>query len=396
MNYENAVEVGDARHAKLNRWIDEGKQDAKDVFTKLATNVPRDFLVDTNELDFDIRSGRIFVQTADNEFQLHRHAVNQMVARTNILTGQVANKMIDAATEDDRWGRELLLHNLRTIFHKNDRERVLMRAVPILSGGQPPVAQDYEVRGFLSDKYRRLNCGPIFEQFAQTAMSEFGAVPVQMQARNRTFRASYYHDIRVGFSLFLPFVFSPIDGMRNEVMIIGLMVQNSDFGGAAFSVSMIVIRIQCSNLMVTENELRKVHLGARLAEDIRFSEDTYQKDTETMALATRDIVRTLFSEERVNGYTGRINRAAQQEVDADALMAKLRASGHLLKSDEKEIKKLYNSADIELMPAGNTAWRATNAIALFANELDAEGKSERAVEMRHAAGVVLDKHVQAA
>lgn len=391
--YDNAVATGDARHAKLDSWIAQGREDAQYIFTALANNVPRDLIVDTKELDFDIRGGSIYVQTADNEFLLHKHAVNQMVGRTGILTGTVANKMVGAATRDnednviDAWGRDLLLHNLRTMFHKGDRERVLIRAVNTDRG--------QEVRGFLSDKYRRMNCGPIMEKFAATAMNEFDAVPVRMHDNQRRFQANYYHDIRMGFSMFLPYVFRPIDSLRNEVMIIGLMVENSDFGGAALTVSMVVVRIECTNLMVTQDELRKVHLGARLSEDIRFSEDTYVKDTETMALAVRDMTRTLLGPARVNAYTNNVKRAATQEVDADNLMATLRASGHLLKADETEIKKLYNSADVELMPPGNTAWRATNAISLFANNMEKDGNAERAVELRHAAGVVLDKHVAA-
>jgi len=393
--YDNAVATGDARHAKLDGWIAQGKEDAQDIFRAMANNVPRDLVVDTKKIGFDIRGGRIYVSTSDNEFLLHRHAVNQMVAKTKILTGTVSNNMMGAATRDDQdlivepWGKELLLHNLRTIFQKTDRERVLLRAVPTESG-------THEVRGFLSDKYRRMNCGPIMEMFAGTAMREFGAVPIRMHDDQRRFRANYYHDIRMGFSMFLPYVFQPVDSMRDEVMIIGLTCENSDFGGAALTVSMVVIRIQCTNLMVTQDELRKVHLGGRLSEDIRFAEDTYQKDTETMALAIRDMTKTLLGPARVNAYTSNIRRAAQQEVNAEGLINALRAQGHLLKAEAESVKKLYNSADVELMPAGNTVWRATNAISLFANEMENDGKSERAVELRHAAGIVLDKHVQAA
>lgn len=51
---------------------------------------------------------------------------------------------------------------------------------------------------------------------------------------------------------------------------------------------------------------------------------------------------------------------------------------------------LFNDADIELMPPGNTRWMASNALSLFANGIDEE-KKERAMEIRAVAGMVLDK-----
>jgi len=396
-NYEGVIsknEMADNRAAKLAGWIDRGRQDAQKVFVGLAENRPRDFLVDSDSLDFDIRGRGIYVKTANNEFLLHRHAINQMVTKTNILTSGVANKMIDAATKGESWGKDLLLHNLHTIFSKSERKRVLMRAVPTTNG--------LEVRGFLSDRYKRMDCSPIFEQFAKAAQ-KFGAVPVSMGVKGGG--ANYHHDIKVGFSMFLPHVFRPVEALRDEVMIIGVTIQNSDFGGAALTVRQVVARIWCSNLMVTQDALRKMHLGSRLSQknelvdgihfSTEFAEDTYEADTKAMSLVTRDIVDNLLSESTVNAYTGRIRKAAEQEVDADKLINTLRTGGQLLKGEANRVKDLYKSADVELMPPGNTAWRASNAIALFANEMDGEGNSERAVELRQAAGVVLDDHVDA-
>lgn len=389
-DYNVAVsEAAAGFRAKFEGWKDEGKRDAMAFFQRLEDEHPWDKIVNTGDLDFDIRGGRIYVNDKADEWLLHRNAVNQMVAKTGILTGAVADKMIDAVRDlgdgqEDRWGRELLLHNLRTIFHKSDRDRVLLRAVKL---GEVP-----EARGFLSDKYRRMSCGPILTTFAQTAMSEFGAVPMHIRDGKRNFNANYYHDTKVGFSMFLDNVFEPVNG---EVLAIGLMVQNSDFGSAALTVRLVMIRIWCTNLAITQDELRKVHLGTRLSEDIQFSEETYRKDTETMASAIKDIVRTLLGADRINAYVDRIRRAAEQKVeDPRKLFEALRGQGHLLKAEATEIGKLFNEPEIEMMPAGQSIWRASNAISLFANKLEDEGKKERAVELRHAAGIVLDKYVE--
>lgn len=376
--YEKAFGLDDPRFQKLQSAINAGKHDAIRVMEAVEEFAPRDQIVSAKQIEFDVRAGKnIVAGIGEFEYDLHRNAVTQMVGRTNILTTGVANKMLDV---QEPWGQELLLHNLREIFsHFPANKRFLIRSVL--------ADEREEIRGFLSDSYRRMNVGPIFQQFAKAAINEFGAIPLRLR---EGLVNSYTHDLRMGLSLFLPFVFKPIDSM-DEFVVIGLMVQNSDFGVAALTASLQSLRIRCSNLMITRDELRKIHLGARLSQDIRFGQDTYEKDTETMALAIRDITRALFSPERINEYNGRINRAATQEIDAGALFSRLRTSGHLLKNEEKEVKELFTSADIERLPAGNTTWRAAQAVSLFANIREQNDMKERAMELRESAGVILDE-----
>lgn len=378
---EAASKAADHWRAKFEDWIVGGKQDAERFRSELEAQRPRDFLANTEDLDFSIDNGKLLVINKNDTFCLHRHAVQQMVSRTGILTGGVAEKMMDAQTKGEKWGQELLLMNLRIMFQKTERERVLMRSVPAHEGGR------LEVRGFLSDRYRRLDTKPVFERFADTAMNEFGAVPCRIHDHERRFNATYFHDTKVGFSMFLPQVFEPVE---NEVMIVGLMIQNSDFGAGALTVSMIVIRCWCTNLAISRDELRKVHLGTRLAEDIHFSQETYAADTKTMGLAVRDMVRNLFGPAHVNNYMDTIRRANEEKIDPKKLFAELRAGGHILKGEAEEIGKLFNEPDIQLMPAGQTLWRASNAISLFANKIENE-RRERAVELREVAGLVIDK-----
>jgi hypothetical protein len=384
-DYEVATSEAAAHYRpKFEGWIQGGKADARDFLQRLQDEYPVDAIVRTNDLRFDLNGRQYLVadQRSGREWRLHRNAVAQMVGRTGILTQRVADKMISAENDQDgTWGRELLLHNLRTIFKRTDRERVLVRAVPLADG-------TLEARGFLSDKYRRMSCGPIIQAFAETAMGDFGAVPLRVEER-RKFNPSYYHDVRVGFSLALPYIFEPVN---NEILILGLSIQNSDFGAGALTVRMFCLRIWCTNLMVTKDELRKVHLGSRLAEDIRFSQQTYDLDTQTMASTVRDIVRTLFASARVNGYMGAIRAANEDKVEPGKLFERLRKGGHILKDEAKEISALFLEPDVEMMPAGQTAWRAANAISLFANNLEDAGNAERAVEIRHTAGLVLDKY----
>jgi hypothetical protein len=366
-----------------------GGRQAKAFFSQLQDEVPRDFVVATDNLDFDIKDNRVVVQTGDNEWFLHRNAMNQMVSKTGILTGRVADKMFDAHSKFDDtvdpWGRELLLHNLKTMYSKTSRERVLMRVVQ--TSTDRIIGSTGEVRGFLSDRYRRLDTGPILLAFSESAL-DIGAVPI---VNNSNYTSTYYHDTKVGFSMFVDEVFEPI---QNEAMIIGLVVQSSDFGAAALTMNLVMLRIQCTNMMITQNELRQVHLGTRLPDNIEFSAETYRKDTEATASAVRDAVKDLMGPEKINAKMEIIRSMGETKVDPKEVFSDLRRKGLLIKKDAEKLVEVYNEPDVELMPAGNTAWRAAQAISLFANRLDDTGEKEKAVDIRHAAGAYFDKFAE--
>lgn len=377
-SYEVAAsKAANEQRAKFESWIDAGKDRAVSFFENLEDNHPQDYLVETRNISFDVDGGRIKMSTNQNEWFLHKHALNQMIFKTGVLTQGVSDKMICRGD----WGQELLLHNLHTIFDHNQSARTLVRVVQTKKDIE--VGSPGEVRGFLSDRFNRLDSRPIFTKFAEEA-NTLGCVPV---VTNNRYSPIYNHDIKVGFAMFLPHVFEPV---ANEVMIIGLEIANSDFGGAAVTVRKVMIRLVCTNMMVRQDELRKVHLGAKLPDNIELSADTYRLNTEAMSSTVKDVVKGLLNPKVVNDEMSLIRRAASEEIDAQKLFSDLRKGGNFNKKEEKEIVGLYNSADISLMPAGQSVWRASNAISLFANRCDDESKKERATELRQVAGQVLD------
>jgi len=65
------------------------------------------------------------------------------------------------------WGRELLAYNLQTVFNRSlQNKRYLLRSL------------QQEVRGFLSDSYRRIDSRPVVEALAM-AVQENGALPYE-------------------------------------------------------------------------------------------------------------------------------------------------------------------------------------------------------------------------
>lgn len=381
-----------AARAKFGSMIEAGRQQSHDFFTRMGEELPTDYIVKTDKLGFEVQGNQLMVNaTADDgqplSWSLHRNALSQMVTKTDILTTRVADKMFDASGETlskevDHWGRQLLVHNLSTIYEKTDRARVLIRVVRTPQMRQQGLPG--QIRAFVSDRYLRLNSGPILQAFAEKAI-QFGAVPL---VNDRRFRTTYYEDVKVGFGMYLPMVFEPVQG---EVIMLGMMIESSDFGVGSLTVRLTMMRITCTNLQIMRDELRKVHLGGRLPDTIQFSEETYKSDTQTMCLAVQDMVGNLLNPVRINQQIATIQAAAEEQVNPKAIYEALRKSGHLLKAEAKGATELFNEPDVEMMPQGNTLWRANQALSLFANKMEEDGNSTRANELRHVAGRMLDK-----
>ena len=109
------------------------------------------------------------------------------------------------------------------------------------------------------------------EAFA-TAVQEKGALPYE----------GYVTDTKIAIQAIMPEVYEPVPG---EVVAYGLSLENSDFGNGALSVRAYLLRIWCSNLAITQEEMRQVHLGKRLDESMIYSERTYELDAQATVSA---------------------------------------------------------------------------------------------------------------
>jgi hypothetical protein len=143
---------------KLNRLIEDGRQHAGQVIEHVINRQPQDYIVKASALQFS-GDGGLRMQLDKAEFGVHCFALGQIAEVASVWT-----KFVDALSGDE-WGRALIAHNLNEIFSHRDAKRHLVRTV-----------NGNEVRGFLSDQYRRLDSRPIIEAFV-TGVMKLGALP---------------------------------------------------------------------------------------------------------------------------------------------------------------------------------------------------------------------------
>jgi hypothetical protein len=169
---------------KLNRLIEDGRQNAGQVIEHVMTHQPQDYIVRANALEFN-GNGGLHVTLNDSEFGVHRFALGQIAENAGLPV-----KFLDSLTASE-WGRALVAHNLSEIFKHRDAKRHLVRTL------------NNEVRGFLSDSYRRLDSRPIIEAFV-TGVMKLGALPFK----------GYVSDTKVCIQAIVPDVFEAIPGAR--------------------------------------------------------------------------------------------------------------------------------------------------------------------------------------
>lgn len=357
-----ATEAAIFARAKFNRMLDGGQKKAQAVIERILSTQPVDRVVKARVIDFVPDEQGIFVQAGDSfREKLHPHALQQATSEAGVPWG-FAQELLSAEknTPEDAWGKALLAKNLKEIFEKVQApadKKFLTRSV------------DQEVRGFLSDKYKRLDSRPLVEAFAE-ACAGVGALPIDGEAT----------DTRVWVEAALPTIYEPVP---NEVMIFGLKFGNSDFGRGALSVRAFCNRLWCTNKAITEECMRQIHLGRRLSDDMVFSEETYRLDTATSASAIRDIVKGALDAPKIEAFQGLIRRANEEKVSARDLAGWMKK---LNKSEAEKVEEAFNGPDVEMLPVGETKWRLSNALSWVAGKIE---DVERKVELQQMAGQLL-------
>jgi hypothetical protein len=348
----------------LERHIESGLASARSLFAYVETNTPRDAIARATALEFAPSERSVVVRTRGTDYHsIHKHAGAQLAAKAGIPSAYLS----DLANGQD-WQRELAAHALTQHF-AHDEGRYLLRAVPQGNG-----SMDMQLRGFLSDRYRRIDSRPLLHAFAEEC-EKIGAKPV----------GGSVSDTRMAVKAIVPQVFEPVPG---EAIAFGLEWGNSDYGSAKHTVRAFILRLWCLNGATMENALSEVHLGKRMNEDIEYSRQTYDLDTRHSISALRDVVRGVLGERKIQKHVDAIQQAASANVDwkrAGALLSKRLNKGELTRARES-----FEGPDVINLPPGNTMWRVSNAVSWLAGSTE---DTDRKLELERVAGELIDGRV---
>lgn len=364
------VEIGRMR---LKEITTTGRGRAASVIQYVENLKPIDRVVRASNLKFDhdpaedvnhlfVRHSSSGTSTSFYE-KLHPFALHQATDKMGLpwSYAERLKGLKDArSTNNDYWGGRLLAHNLSALFAHSE-DKILLRSI------------EGQIRAVLSDRFRRLDSGPLITAFAE-ACKEVKAIPYE----------GYVSDTKIGIQAIIAEVYEPI---KDEIMAYGVSFENSDFGNGALNVSTFLLRLQSLSGMIGPDKLRKVHLGRRLDEDTSWSRETSELDLQTVCSGVKDLVKNSLAPERIEAMQLLIYESSLEAVNSDRGKLTLEMlKTYLTKAELDKAMTKFNDLDVVTLPAGNSLWRMSNAVSWLAGD---EPDGERKLALQTVAGKVL-------
>lgn len=343
--------------ATMERLINEGKI-AQDYIAPIGINLKAKEHAPVVTFSGD---SRLMMNLPDGQFTMHDNAIYQVAERMGI-----PSRYLRSLAQGEPWAILLAAHLLNQHSEWTQRSRVLVRTV----GSQ--------VRGVLSDSYRRLNSVEILTAFVQEAAGQ-GAV----------ISDAYMNDTKVWAETILPTPITVPTAKNGDVIIFaGARFSTSDYGDGAVDMRAFLLNGACLNGMVRESVMKQVHLGSKLPDNLALSDETYRLDTQTTVSAVKDLTKGLFSRDNLMQRAVEIQGASEIEVDFNHELKRLTKDGGLLKTEGKEVEKILmrNNPD-DGVQGGATLWKLTQAITAHARELT----PERSRELHEISGSLLKR-----
>lgn len=343
--------------ATMERLVNEGKI-AQDYIAPIGVNLK---INDHSPVITFSANGSLRMDMPDGQFTLHDNAIGQLADRMGI-----PQRYLRGLASGEPWAKQLAATLLNEHSGWTQRSRVLVRTV-----GQ-------QVRGVLSDSYRRLNSVEILTAFVQEAADQ-GAV----------ISDAYMNDTKILAETILPTPLTVPTAKNGDVVIFaGARFSTSDYGDGAVDMRAFLLNGACLNGMVRESVMKQVHLGSKLPDNLQLSQQTYELDTKTTVSAVRDLTKGLFSKDNLMKKAIEIQGASEMEVDFEHELKRLTRDGGLLKQEGKEVEKILMRNDPEDgVQGGATLWKLTQAITAHARELS----PERSRELHELSGQLLNR-----
>ena len=341
----------------MERLVNEGKI-AQDYIAPIGVNLK---INDHSPVITFSANGSLRMDMPDGQFTLHDNAIGQLADRMGI-----PQRYLRGLASGDPWAKQLAATLLNEHSGWTQRSRVLVRTV------------GKQVRGVLSDSYRRLNSVEILTAFVQEAADQ-GAVILD----------AYMNDTKIWAETILPTPLTVPTANNGDVVIFaGARFSTSDYGDGAVDMRAFLLNGACLNGMVRESVMKQVHLGSKLPDNLQLSQQTYELDTKTTVSAVRDLTKGLFSKDNLMKKAIEIQGASEMEVDFEHELKRLTRDGGLLKQEGKEVEKILMRNDPEDgVQGGATLWKLTQAITAHARELS----PERSRELHELSGQLLNR-----
>lgn len=352
--------------AKFERQIEDGKAQAQHTIKMLQENPPKENLIWCNDMVFDVDPDTNQVKLhdrnkPDNVLTMHRNAVSQAVSAEGV---KIPKRYLDVLIEDGQ--HDLARDNLNGRFNNLPPMEKLKKLRRFNAR-----SVNNQARCLVSDAFAMWDTNRLVESFISSVTGVGGVII-----------AAKYTELQFAFKAVLPALFEPVVG---EVMLFGVGLKRSDFGLSPLKLEGVCNRPWCTNLATMESAYTKRNISARADDSGVISRETIEKQTEAHASAIKDHVDRYLSEEFIGLQVHAVHEAANTEINSiDEALDGLRGKNKITVKEAESVKTYYESKDKEMLPAGQTAWRLSNALSLLAQQAE----PDRGLELEEVAGEI--------
>jgi hypothetical protein len=231
---------------------------------------------------------------------------------------------------------------------------------------------DGNVRGILSDRYRRLDNHDLL-----TAM-----LPILLEAKADIVTCDVSEK-----KLYLKFLTHQMTGevKKGDIVTLGGIIQNSEIGFGSLSIQPLLLRKVCDNgLIINDLAYRKYHVGRKSQQetiDISYSDETNTAIDKAFWLKTRDVIKETVSQTTMDKALKLIKGAAGLKIEDPQVAMELTSTKLGLNVEES------NSVLTHLIKGGDlSSWGMLNAVTRAAQDVES---FDRSVELETLASQLL-------
>jgi hypothetical protein len=236
------------------------------------------------------------------------------------------------------------------------------------------------LRALVSSRFRRLDNFDLFEAIAP-ALIDLGFMPESTELTDRR--------------LYLKCVTPKIEAevKPGDVVQYGLVVSNSDVGAGSVRVEPMIMRLVCSNGLITNAAMRRAHMGKNLMlEEVEelLTDETKALTDRAFWNQVRDVVRSFAKPEFFEAEVNKLREADKQPIklfDLPEIVERTtKAIG--ISASEATKKSIIDNLASGAHGAGLTKWGLANAYTWAAQ--DAGLDYEQATELERAGAQVIE------
>ncbi len=186
---------------------------------------------------------------------------------------------------------ELLADNINAWLGEKERRlvRILDRQIRAILSDRYRIMDNYDLLFLALEEFRKKETIEIFK-------AEVTETMLYLKAIDRTLTA----EVREG-----------------DVISGGLIIRNSEVGASAFRVETFILRKICSNGLIGERSLKKIHLGKQTVEigEIGWSDETKELEDKALWAKARDIIRLTFDHDIFSSWIKKMRESTEVVIE---------------------------------------------------------------------------------